>query len=280
MHAEKIPFRNRHLQTYSNENTSATPVLFLHGNSSSSKTWEHQFNSRLNDHYYLIAFDFLGFGDSAHSENAAEDYSITALKNSVLAIINQLQLADYFIVGHSLGGHVIAQVIDQLKDCKGMVSIGAPPISLPPDIDAIYLKSAPTNVMFFNDCSDEVLQGVQENFFFTDTRVPDFFKPDFRKADGATREAIGAVLGSAEFHDEVQQLGSSLIPKAFVCGEHEKSIRNEYYESLDLPGVWKNKVHTIPDASHFPHWENPEAFNKLIEAFIRECQQNNLSTQS
>ena len=264
----QVPFRNRSLTAITNNIKGATSILFLHGNSCSSKSWEHQFNSTLGDKYNLIAFEFLGFGDSDRSESPADDYSITALKESVMAVVNHFRLTDYYLVGHSLGGHVIAQTVDQLPGCKGMMSIGAPPISLPPRIDDIYLKTAPTNVMFFKDCTDEDLQVVEDNFFYSADRMPEFFKSDFKKTDGYARESIGAILGSDQFQDEVNVLSKSQVPKAFICGEHERAINNRYYDTLDFPNTWQNKLHEIPNAAHFPQWENPEAFNELVERFI------------
>ena len=158
MNPQTIPFRNQFLTVYSNHRTDATPIVFLHGNSSSAKTWEHQFNSPLSDRYHLIAYDFFGFGDSGRSENPDDDYSITGLKDSLHAIIDHFQLDDYYLVGHSLGGHVIAQTLYDLPGCRGVMSIGAPPITVPPDIPAIYLPTAPVGVMFARDCTEEALQ--------------------------------------------------------------------------------------------------------------------------
>jgi pimeloyl-ACP methyl ester carboxylesterase len=122
--------------------------------------------------------------------------------------------------------------------------------------------------MFFKDCTDEDLQGVEDNFFYSAERMPEFFKSDFKKTDGYARESIGAILGSDQFQDEVSVLSKSQIAKAFICGEHERAINNRYYDTLDFPNTWQNKLHEIPNASHFPQWENPEAFNELVERFI------------
>src|SRR6187399_2521353 len=129
MKTETIPYRGQYLSVTENGLRGATPILFLHGNSASTQTWEKQFNSFLDDKYHLIAYDFLGFGASGRSEQPQLDYDINSLTGSVIAVIDHFHLEDYFIVGHSLGGHVIVQSLDRLPGCKGMISIGAPPIS-------------------------------------------------------------------------------------------------------------------------------------------------------
>ena len=211
----------------------------------------------------------MGFGDSDHSDNV-DDYSITSLKESVQDFIQQKGLHDYILVGHSLGGHVIHQLCNELEGCKGIISIGAPPISLPPDIGKIYLPTAPVGVMFQKDFTEEDLEQVTSIFFHSTGDAPPFFKEDFRKSDSNTRAAIGATLADQAFRDEVIELNRSPLPKLFISGAEEMSINNAYYDTLDFPGTWKQKVHVVPHASHVPQWENADAVNQLIDDFAQE----------
>jgi|SRR5687768_3214785 len=268
MRLTKLPFRNHSLAVFTNENTTATPILFLHGNSCSSKMWKHQFESSLSDKYFLIAFDFLGFGDSDRSEQFETDYSITALRESVRTVIDHFQLQDYYIVGHSLGGHVIVQSLEELPGCKGMISISAPPITVPPAIEKIYLPTAPVGVMFQSDYTEEDLAGVADNFFYINSSEPEFFRSDFKITDGRARSAIGAILGDNAFRDEVVTLSSTPVRKAFICGEHERSINNNYYDSLAFQNTWQQKLHVVPGTAHCPQWENAKEVNRIIEGFI------------
>ena len=270
MKTETIPYRGQYLSVIENGLYGATPILFLHGNSGSIQSWEKQFNSFLNDKYHLIAYDFLGFGASSRSDQPQVDYDINSLTNSVIAVIEHFQLEEYFIVGHSLGGHVIVQSLDRLSGCKGMISIGAPPISSAQDIGKFYLPTAPTGIMFASAFTDEALQGVEDNFFYSPENKASFFKKDFLNTDGKAREAIGGILASAAFKNEVDVLSSNPVPKAFVNGLGERSINNEYYHSLDFPRTWKLHNNVIENSSHMPHWENPDAVNALIDEFVQE----------
>lgn len=269
MKTETIPYRGQHLSITENGLHGSTPILFLHGNSASTQTWEKQFNSFLNDKYHLIAFDFLGFGGSSRSEQPQQDYDINSLTGSVIAVIQHFQLENYFIVGHSLGGHIIVQALDRLHGCKGMISIGAPPISSALDIGKFYLPSAPTDIMFASAFTDESLQGVEDKFYYSPENKASFFKKDFYNTDGKAREAIGGILASNDFKNEVDVLSSNPIPKAFVNGEGELSINNAYYDSLNFPKTWKQRNNIIEHSAHMPHWENPDAVNLLIDEFVQ-----------
>jgi len=269
MKTETIPYRGQSLGVIENGLRGATPILFLHGNSASTQTWEKQFNSFLNDKYHLIAFDFLGFGVSSRSEQPQLDYDINSLTGSVIAVVQHLQLEDYFIVGHSLGGHIIVQSLDRLSGCKGMISIGAPPISNAQDILKFYLPSAPTDIMFASTFTDESLQRAEDNFFYSPENKASFFKRDFYNTDGKAREAIGGILASSDFKNEVDVLSANPIPKAFVNGKDERSINNEYYDTLGFPKTWKQPNNVIEHSAHMPHWENPDAVNLLIDEFVQ-----------
>jgi len=47
-------------------------------------------------------------------------------------------------------------------------------------------------------------------------------------------------------------------------------VNVSYISSLTMPTLWRGAVQIIPKAGHAPHWEQPERFNTLLEAFIEE----------
>lgn len=270
MQSFTIPFRHHQLAAISNQNRNAPAIILIHGNSASTRAWEKQFNSFLSEKYHLIAFDILGFGDSGNSEDPENDYDITSMSQSLLQVIEHNQLEEYFIVGHSLGGHLMVQTLDMLKGCKGIISIGAPPISGIAEMENFYLQTAPVGVMFSNNFTEDALDEVVNNFFTDKSQVPDFFKDDFRRADGRSRQAIVAILHSPHFKNEVSVLNQHPAPKAFISGANERSINNQYYETLNFPNTWKQKVYAIPNAAHLPQWENADEVNQLIDQFVQE----------
>ncbi len=60
---------------YVEQNLTATKtIIFVHGNSLSSKMWQKQFNSELLKEYRLIAFDLPAHGKSSAPLNPEKDY--------------------------------------------------------------------------------------------------------------------------------------------------------------------------------------------------------------
>ena len=87
------------------------PVLFVHGNASSSTFWEEVMVA-LPARYRAIAPDLRGYGDT-------EDLPIDATRGSgdwvddLLALKKALGIGRYHVVGHSLGGFVLWRLVGE-----------------------------------------------------------------------------------------------------------------------------------------------------------------------
>jgi pimeloyl-ACP methyl ester carboxylesterase len=270
MKNEKFIFKNIPLEVFKNANPNKSPIIFVHGNSMSSKIWKKQFESNLSNNYFLLAFDMTGFGDSGHSKKPDEDYNIFDLSEALLAVILHYKLSNYILVGHSLGGNIILQSLPKLKNCKGILTIGTPTISTAADMANMFLPNAALSMLFQKDYVEENLNSLQDAFFINHLEAPDFFKPDLRKADGMVRQTITANVGESKFINEVEELKKQSIKVAFTSGIQEKAVNNNYFNTLDASLMWKGKLHLIKDSAHCPQWENANEFNDLLELFIRD----------
>ncbi|MBZ5588840.1 MAG: alpha/beta hydrolase [Acidobacteriia bacterium] len=83
------------------------PVVFVHGLAGDRSVWAAQL-AHLRRNRRAVAFDLHGMGESAPS--AANDYSIGSFAGDVAAVVGGLRLGRVVLVGHSMGGHVIAAV--------------------------------------------------------------------------------------------------------------------------------------------------------------------------
>ena len=85
-----------------------TPVLFIHGNGSSATFWEETMLA-LPEGFRGVAPDMRGYGDT-------EPLPVNALLGlddmvaDVLALVDELELEAYHIVGHSMGGGIVMKV--------------------------------------------------------------------------------------------------------------------------------------------------------------------------
>lgn len=81
-------------------------IVFLHYWGGSGRTWNPVID-RLSAQYRCVAVDLRGWGKSDHTAN---DFSLDAQAADVEAVVAQLGLTDFVLVGHSMGGK-IAQIV-------------------------------------------------------------------------------------------------------------------------------------------------------------------------
>lgn len=93
------------------------PILFLHGNTSSSTIWE-EVMLEYSDNFYCVAPDLRGFGNTEEKLIDATQ-GVQNWLDDLSALIKKMNLEPFHLVGHSLGGFV----------CWGMIARHAAKIS-------------------------------------------------------------------------------------------------------------------------------------------------------
>ena len=81
-------------------------LIFLHYWGGTHRTWD-KVAAELQSSCRTITYDMRGWGESGA---ARTDYSVTALADEAMSLIEHLALSRYVLVGHSMGGKV-AQLI-------------------------------------------------------------------------------------------------------------------------------------------------------------------------
>jgi pimeloyl-ACP methyl ester carboxylesterase len=79
-------------------------VIFVHGNSSSARTWNGIMAGPFGRRFRCLAFDLPGHGDSAPAGNRL-DYSLPGYAAVLVGFARATGADDAVIVGWSLGGH-------------------------------------------------------------------------------------------------------------------------------------------------------------------------------
>ena len=79
------------------------PILLLHGGAQTAHSWDEVAPDLSKDHH-VLALDQRGHGDSAWAQ--PPDYSYARYAADVAEVVEQLDLKDFVLVGHSMGGLV------------------------------------------------------------------------------------------------------------------------------------------------------------------------------
>ena len=249
---------------------SGRTVLFIHGNSLGAELYSKQLNSELGKKYRLIAFDFPGHGKSDAAANPAQAYSPQGLIDSMFTVINQLKLKDFIIAGHSLGGHLILQASGALRAAKGLLVFGTPPLSMPPDTTKVYHPHPALAYAFKSDLTDEEAKALADSFILSDSHSDETVFKLIKATDKNFRGSFAATAFGGALKDETQIIEKLKIPLAILHGEKDQLVNLDYIKSLTIPSLWRKEVQLITNAGHCPQWENAEAFNNCLKAFIEE----------
>ncbi len=70
--------------------------------------------------------------------------------------------------------------------------------------------------------------------------------------------------------ETTKPLSESGLPVAIFQGEYDSLINYDYYQNLAIPNLWNQKTTLIRNASHSPHFEAAQEFNRLLIQFISD----------
>lgn len=119
------------LACWVNGPTDAPAMVLLHGLGEQSSTWE-PVTASLHEPFRTLAIDLRGHGDSGRPGT----YSLQLMCDDVLGVVDQLDLQQITLVGHSLGGSVAYLVAEQqpARVARLIVEDAAPPLPTHRDI--------------------------------------------------------------------------------------------------------------------------------------------------
>jgi len=86
------------------------PVVFLHGFCESKEIWNH-YQQEIANNCRFIAIDLPGFGESSNVLD--ENETIATMAQKVVNTLQELKISHFALVGHSLGGYVSLEIINQ-----------------------------------------------------------------------------------------------------------------------------------------------------------------------
>ncbi len=270
LHPKTLQIKDQTLAYYESPGTGPSAIL-VHGNSSSGRAFQRQLLSPLGEQFHLIAIDLPGHGNSSPATDPESTYNAAGYTQTLVEAAKQLGLEDAVFVGWSLGGHIVIEASEALPRAAGLMVFGTPPLGNPPAMTEAFLPNPAMGFGFKPDLSEEEARAYVSAFFAPGfSEIPAFFIEDALQTDGRARGLLGASLAQGAFKDELALVAQLNAPLAILHGEQEQLVNGAYLNALEAPTLWRGAVQIIPQAGHAPHWEQPEQFNALLEAFLQE----------
>jgi pimeloyl-ACP methyl ester carboxylesterase len=99
------------------------PVVLLHALASTSATWTRLTGCLVAAGHFVIAPDLRGHGGSTRTG----DYRLDSVQRDVVGVLDALDIAEFDLVGHSLGAHVAALLAGRRPDRVRRLVLEDPP---------------------------------------------------------------------------------------------------------------------------------------------------------
>jgi pimeloyl-ACP methyl ester carboxylesterase len=230
--------------------TGGLPVVFLHSFAGDTSHWSGQF-SHLRETRRAVAIDLRGHGKSDAPANG--DYSVEAMAGDVDAVINNLGLTRFVLVGHSMGGSVaIAYAADHPDKVAGLVLASAGG-KVPTDQAEKIVDALSANFdKVYNEYWNQLLVGAKPDVLEKLNAGKSAMKPD----------AALAIIKAIFAFDPVAALNKYPGPKLAIVTPKNNT-------PADLQVLIKDLPHKeITGTSHWLHMDKPDEFNKILDEFL------------
>ncbi len=91
------------------ERGAGRPFLLVHGVTNSTLAWHYQLLDLVAAGYRVVAVDIRGHG---RSRAGRDGYALEAMAKDAYTVVRELDLRDVVVVGHSMGGMILLQMLD------------------------------------------------------------------------------------------------------------------------------------------------------------------------
>ena len=244
------------------------PFLFLHGWGANRRIWKQQFDHFAKDYKTMIV-DLPG-----HGKSSWEQVSLEALIDDIEEICSELHLQDINLFGNSLGGLIAMKLIEAYPErIKRFISVGALPKFVKSENYPFGLW-APRIYKLDSMLEEEypiVLNVFFRSLFTIEERRECKIKwlQQFRQQDDVPqRKALREYLKIMENQDLRKTFSEISFPVLLINGTEDDIVSKDAVHYLQgiLPHV---KVRFFERCGHFPFLTKPDAFNRVVEDFLK-----------
>jgi sigma-B regulation protein RsbQ len=246
----------------------AVTLVFIHGAFIDKEYWKAQVEYFQKD-YQVVTVDLAGHGKSGNNRN---DWSIQALGEDIVAVINELNLSNIVLIGHSLGGDVILEAVNKIPEriigFVGVDNFKNAGTAMPPEIQKQIDQAL---ILMQTDFA-----GISENFArlslvtsFTNDLISERIIKDYREFD--PQVGIALLKSSFSYYNRERELMQKLGVKLFL-------INIDYFptneELLKLYAHSGYEIFRLQGTCHYPMIEEPDAFNQLLKEIVLKIRAN------
>jgi len=262
------------IDLYYEDHGSGQPVVLIHGFPLSGAAWEKQIPMLLSAGYRTITYDRRGFG---RSSQPAIGYDYDTFAADLAMIINQLDLRDVVLIGHSMGTGEITRYLSTYGSSRVSKAVFISPI--PP-----FLLKTPDNP----DAVDASVFGgfmnaaMADRFAYHTAFLKDFFNYDQTMGKSVSEEVFRAFWNIAvaaspiatqacirtwqtDFRGDLPRID---VPVLIIHGDADRILPYPVTAPRLQQALPGSQLVTLPRAPHAIPWTHADEVNRAVMDFV------------
>jgi pimeloyl-ACP methyl ester carboxylesterase len=246
----------------------ALPIVMIHGNSCSKDCFRPLFDAEALAEHRLIAFDLPGCGASSDARDPDETYTLPGLGRLIVAVIRELEIERYVLLGWSLGGHLAIQMLLNGGAPDGIVLTGTPPCGPDPaELAATFLPVPGSEMMSMAAPPPETREAFLKIVYAPSAPSAEA-RDAVERSDGRLRSRLFAhFLSTPDLEPQRTTIARWLRPFALIQGRDEPFFDPAKVDALQWGKLWRGGTQWIDGAGHAPFISHTDAYARLVKAF-------------
>jgi non-heme chloroperoxidase len=262
------------IDLYYEDHGSGSPVVLIHGYPLSGRAWDKQLPLLLDAGRRVITYDRRGFGKSSQP---ASGYDYDTFASDLAALMDELDLHDATLVGHSMGTGEVTRYLGAYGSARVTRAVLISPIppfllqtddnpeGLPGSIFEDFMKEARADVPAW-------MKGFLDSFYnideFGGNLVSDqAFQASWNIATAASAIAAVACVPTWEtdFREDLPKID---VPTLVIHGDADRILPYDK-TAKRLPGLIKDmELVTIEGGPHAIAWTHTLQVNRALLQFV------------
>jgi len=254
------------------------PLMLLHGFTGCAQSWDHLRAAAARE-YTTIIPDLLGHGRTDAPDNPAR-YRMERCVEDLIAILDALEVERTHLLGYSMGGRVaLAAAIAHPERIASLILESASPgLADAAERQArIASDNALADLAGRDGIEAFVARWERTPLFATQDRLPAEVRARLRAQRLANRPAGLANslrgLGTGVQPPLWERLGELRLPCLIMAGELDAKFMGIARKMAEA--IAGARIALVAGAGHTIHFEQPEAFTRLVMEFLGGLNSNN-----
>ncbi|MER5415912.1 alpha/beta fold hydrolase [Streptomyces virginiae] len=241
--------------------TGPVRAIVLHDWFGTSANWGSVLDHLDPEGFSYVFLDYRGYGDR---RDVPGRHTLAEIADDVLELADQLGWDTFSLLGHSMGGKAVQQVLVRAPERVEKL-IGLAPVPAAP-----YLMDDATHALFHGAATDPEKRRVILDLV-TGNRVSRHWLDRMVAHSVAVSrpEAFAGYFASWQPLDLSAAVKGNTVPVLVLVGEYDLAITPDVMRDTWQASYPDCRVVTVPGSGHYPPHETPVAFVTEVEAFLR-----------